>query len=83
MLLYSVHRITYQHALSPSILEKNKNKLCHRKSQCIIGPIGGWGKMVWDRLAPTLGGRLASHAHYLRGRFFKYVMSLNVNNRRY
>ena len=35
--------------------------------------IGGWGKTVPDRLAPTLGGRLASHAHYLKygGFFFK------------
>ena len=41
--------------------------------------------MVRDRLAPTLGGRLASHAHYLKAVFFlkKYVMSLNVNHRRY
>ena len=28
--------------------------------------IGGWGKMVRDRLAPPLGVRLASHAHYLK-----------------
>ena len=28
--------------------------------------IGGWGKMVRDRIAPTLGHRLASHAHYLK-----------------
>ena len=47
--------------------------------------IGGWGKTVRNRLAPTLGGRLASHAHYLKERGFwkKYVMSLNLNHRRY
>ena len=28
--------------------------------------IGGWGKTVPYRLAPTLGSRLASHAHYLK-----------------
>ena len=48
--------------------------------------IGGWGKTVRDRLAPTLGGRLASHAHYLKEgglKKKKYVMSLNLNHRRY
>ena len=47
--------------------------------------IGGWGKTVPDRLVPTLGGRLASHAHYLKERGFwkKYVMSLNLNHHRY
>ena len=43
--------------------------------------------MVRDRLAPTLGGRLASHAHYLKEGGFggkKYLfMSLNLNHRRY
>ena len=48
-----------------SILEKNKKQLCHRQSQCIIS-IGGWGKTVRDRLAPTLGGHLTPHAHYLK-----------------
>ena len=47
MLLYSVHRITFQHDLSPSILEKNKNKLFHRKSQCIIYGVGArWSGTV-------------------------------------
>ena len=33
--------------------------------------IGSWGNAVPDRLAPTLKGRLASHAHYLKeGGFF-------------
>ena len=47
--------------------------------------IGGWGNMVRDRLAPTLGDRLASHAHYLKERGFykKFIMPLNLNNRRY
>ena len=50
-----------------------------------IHHIGGWGKTVRGRLAPTLGGRLASHAHYLKEGIFwkKYAMSLNLNHRRY
>ncbi len=39
--------------------------------------IGGWGKTVRDRLAPTLESRLASHAHYLkRGRFVEKVRNV-------
>ena len=39
--------------------------------------IGGWGKTVSDRLAPTLGGRLASHAHYLKeGVFLQKVRNV-------
>ena len=36
--------------------------------------------MVRNRPAPTLGGRLASHAHYLKegGFLKKYVMSLTL-----
>ena len=48
--------------------------------------IGGWGNTVRDRRVPTLGGRLASHAHYLKMGVFgdkKYVMLLNLNHRRY
>ena len=40
----------------------------------------GWGKTVPDRLAPTLGHRLASDAHYLKEGSFvckKYVMWFN------
>ncbi len=49
--------------------------------------IGSWGKTVRDRLVPTLGGRLASHAHYLKERGFlekvRIKMSLNLNHRSY
>ena len=47
--------------------------------------IWGWGKTVQGRLAPDLGNRLTPHAHYLKegGIWKKYVMSLNLNYRRY
>ena len=77
MLLYSVLYKPYNFSICfiiISILEKNEKKCCHRKSQ--MHHIGGWGKTVRDHLAPTLGGRLASHDHYLKERGFwkKFVM---------
>ena len=86
MLLYTVHRInriTFQYALlSYQFLKRtSKNVITENHN----ASYRGMGKTVQDPLAPTLGGRLASHAHYLKQRGFwkKYVMSLNLNHRRY
>ena len=82
MILYSVHRITFQHALSSyQYLKRTRNNFVtdNQQSQSIIYGVGQ------DGPAPTLEGRLSPHAHYLKddGIWKTYVMSLNLNYRRY